>query len=253
MSKNDLNAAARGTAAASSEWDVRGHLAASLTCWHRLTGKEAEELVALFQGRAAPAAQQAGALSEKHIKEHGDKASRMMARDLTRFDAACEVDKYLRDQGAPMYYRHRMSIVLFGNTEGTDAARAPDNAPQPSPTAQAVVMPKGESAAARLRAMATNYPDGHRWDKLDAKTCNQGALEIEALRAARAPTENVQRDALPTIKGASITGGYVVVTPAGWGDGKAAVLRDAILRTFPVNPAFSPKPDDAAPAAKGGA
>lgn len=133
MSKNDLIAAAGGTAAASSEWDVRGHLAASLTCWHRLTSKEADELVAMFQGRSAPATQQAGALSDKQIKEHGDKASRMMARDMTRFDAACEVDKYLRDQGAPMYYRHRMSIVLFGNTEGTDAARAPDNAPQPSP------------------------------------------------------------------------------------------------------------------------
>lgn len=38
---------------APSEWDVRGHLAASLTCWHRLTGQEAAELVALFQGRPA--------------------------------------------------------------------------------------------------------------------------------------------------------------------------------------------------------
>ncbi|WP_431152502.1 hypothetical protein [Acidovorax facilis] len=253
MSKNDLVAAAEGTATVRSDWDVRGHLAASLTCWHRLTGKEADELVAMFQGHSAPATQQAGALSEKHIKEHGDKASRMMARDMTRFDAACEVDKYLRDQGAPMYYRHRMSIVLFGNTEGTDAARAPDNALQTSPTAQAAIMPKGESAAARLRAMATNYPDGHRWDKLDAKTCIKGALEIEALRAACFQAGCGQRDALPTIKGASITGGYVVVTPSGWGDDKAAVLRDAILRTFPVNPAFSPKPDDAALATKGGA
>lgn len=39
-----------------SEWDVRGHLAASLTCWHRLTGQEAAELVALFQGHPAQAA-----------------------------------------------------------------------------------------------------------------------------------------------------------------------------------------------------
>ena len=36
---------------APSEWDVRGHLAESLTCWCRLTGQEAAELVALFQGR----------------------------------------------------------------------------------------------------------------------------------------------------------------------------------------------------------
>lgn len=45
------------------------------------------------------------------------------------------------------------------------------------------IMPKGESAAAQLRAMATNYPAGHSWDKLDAKACIRGALEIEALRA----------------------------------------------------------------------
>lgn len=75
-------------------------------------------------------------LSDEQIKAHGDKASRMMARDLTRFDAACEVDKYLREQGAPGYYRHRMSIVLFGNVEGTEAARAPDTDHQPSPAAQ---------------------------------------------------------------------------------------------------------------------
>ena len=36
---------------APSEWDVRGHLAESLTCWCRLTGQEAAELVALLQGR----------------------------------------------------------------------------------------------------------------------------------------------------------------------------------------------------------
>lgn len=36
---------------APSEWDVRGHLAESLTCWPRLTGQEASELVELLQGR----------------------------------------------------------------------------------------------------------------------------------------------------------------------------------------------------------
>ncbi|MEQ6473876.1 Lar family restriction alleviation protein [Comamonas thiooxydans] len=48
---------------------------------------------------------------------------------------------------------------------------------------QPAIMPKGESAAAQLRTMATNYPTGHSWDKLDAKVCIRGALEIEALRA----------------------------------------------------------------------
>lgn len=52
-------------------------------------------------------------------------------------------------------------------------------APQPAP-----LMPRGDSAAPQLRAMATNYPPGHLWDKLDAKACIKGALEIEALRAA---------------------------------------------------------------------
>lgn len=56
-------------------------------------------------------------------------------------------------------------------------------APQP---ALAPLMPRGDSAASQLRAMATNYPPGHLWDKLDAKACIKGALEIEALRAALA-------------------------------------------------------------------
>lgn len=41
------------------EWDVRGHLAASLTFWHRLKGDEADELVAALQSwatRTQPAA-----------------------------------------------------------------------------------------------------------------------------------------------------------------------------------------------------
>lgn len=80
-----------------------------------------------------------------------------------------------------------------------------------------------------------------------------GSVSAMARRAVRSTAESVHRDGLPTIKGASISGRYVVVTPAGWGDDKAALLRDAILRTFPVNPAFSPKPGNAAPATKGGA
>ncbi len=165
------------------EWDVRGHLAASLTFWHRLKGEEADELVAALQSWATPAqpAPQGAAYAEPEFKmgrgyiersiggvayregwvdalealrashgqapagaapdeqmiaEYGIKASRMMARDLTRFDAACEVDKYLREQGAPGYYRHRMSIILFGNVEGTEASRSPENS-EPAPTAQA--------------------------------------------------------------------------------------------------------------------
>ena len=38
--------------------DVRGLLAARLTCWHRLTGLESDELVALFQALPAQPAQE---------------------------------------------------------------------------------------------------------------------------------------------------------------------------------------------------
>lgn len=117
--------------------------------------------------------------------------------------------------------------------------------------------------------MTDKQPEPLRIAALLEKTGAQGSLrdeaaselrrlhaELETLRAA-APTTHpapqpspvAQGDALPTIKGASITGGYVVVTPAGREDDKATVLRDAILRTFPVNPAFTPKHDDAARAA----
>lgn len=94
----------------------------------RDTSARAMELIAKW---GTPAG--AGEPDEQMIAEYGIKASRMMARDLTRFDAACEVDKYLREQGAPGYYRHRMSIILFGNVEGTEASRAPDTSdPQPT-------------------------------------------------------------------------------------------------------------------------
>ncbi|MBD9395576.1 hypothetical protein [Acidovorax sp. ACV01] len=72
MSKNDLIAAVGGTAAASSEWEARGHLAASLTCWHRLTGEEADELVAMFQRRPTPATLQARKCAQcKKVYKHG--------------------------------------------------------------------------------------------------------------------------------------------------------------------------------------
>ena len=121
---------------------------------------------------------------DQMIIEYGIKASRMMARDLTRFDAACEVDKYLREEGAPGYYRHRMSIILFGNVEGTEASRAPENeAPQPSPTPQADSQPaplrEGEwiNDAGRIKWLLWRVQD------------------LEAKLAARAPADSVLEDA----------------------------------------------------------
>ena len=81
-------------------------------------------------------------LSEEQIKAHGDRASGMMTRDMTRFDAACEVMKYLKEQGAPYYYMYRMGIVLHGNYEGTEVARAPDKAAPVAPAPQPAT-PKG--------------------------------------------------------------------------------------------------------------
>ena len=63
---------------------------------------------------------------------------------------------------------------------------------------QPAIMPKGESAAAQLRAMATNYPAGHSWDKLDARACIRGALEIEALRALLAAAPAHPAEGVPT-------------------------------------------------------
>lgn len=38
--------------------DVRGELASKLTCWHRLTGVESDELVALFEAHKTKVAQE---------------------------------------------------------------------------------------------------------------------------------------------------------------------------------------------------
>lgn len=84
----------------------------------------AQMQAAYAAGRAAPKK-----LTDDQIAAHGFTASQMMARDQTRFDAACEVMRYLRESNAPYYYLHRMSIVLHGNTEGTNKSREPDKDP----------------------------------------------------------------------------------------------------------------------------
>ncbi|MFY3302618.1 hypothetical protein ACOTEY_12640 [Achromobacter xylosoxidans] len=82
-------------------------------------------------------------------------------------------------------------------------------------------------------------------DALDAARWRAYAKLFPEISASFLATHAVDGgDPLPTIKGASITGGYVVVTPAGWDADKAAKLRDAILRLLPVNPAHTPRPSD---------
>ena len=97
-------------------------------------------------------------------------------------------------------------MVAVGNGQHaiTDAARDKVEALQgvifsAAPQAvQPAIMPKGESAATQLRAMATNYPAGHNWDKLDARACIRGALEIEALRALLAAAPAHPAEGVPT-------------------------------------------------------
>ena len=76
----------------------------------------------------------------------------------------------------------------------------------------------------------------------DGRKYSAIGLLREAMNALRAPAAG---DALPTIKGAAITGGYVVVTTRGWDADRAVDVRDAILRLFPVDPTYTPKPEDA--------
>lgn len=45
------------------------------------------------------------------------------------------------------------------------------------------------AVAAKLRAMATNYPAGHLWDKLDAKTCLEAALLLDGTHPRLLPPD----------------------------------------------------------------
>lgn len=104
---------------------------------------------------ATPGAAITAVPDKQMIAEYGFQASRMMACDLTRFDAACEVDKYLREQGAPYYYRHRMSIILFGNVEGTGASRVPEN----SETSSTALVAHTEDSVKNILNLIDNFAE----------------------------------------------------------------------------------------------
>lgn len=133
------------------------------------------------QPEAAPQEAPAQELSAEQVKAHGDKVSRLMARDLTRFDAACEVMAYLKEQRAPGYYTHRMSIVLHGNTEGTEAARAPDTAATP----QAAPAVESDKAYGAIMGAAYDFRDAHLSGSMNQKRAAHAALD-GAVRAALA-------------------------------------------------------------------
>lgn len=107
----------------------------------------------------------------------------------------------------------------------------------------------GAGAAAKAanytRALGDLRPAPAAGDALDAARWRAYAAQFPEISTAFLAVHAVDGgDPLPTIKGASITGGYVVVTPAGWCADKATKLRDAILRRFPVNPVHTPRPSD---------
>lgn len=180
----------------------------------------AAQIAALRAQQPAPATQQAGeALSDdlrdrlvaisEAVAYQDDRAAQAMLREILKAPQAdsqpapvllsdeelCQIEEpYLLNFRIPLGgqydFARAVEKAVLAKTYGTQA-------PQPSPTAQAAesVPAVDASAAPKLRAMAINYPEGASWDKLDAQTCMDGALEIEALRAARAPAESVGRDA----------------------------------------------------------
>ncbi|MEN4918232.1 hypothetical protein ABE485_06135 [Achromobacter spanius] len=81
---------------------------------------------------------------------------------------------------------------------------------------------------------------GMSWDTLCPSCWEEKIRKDSAARRAAAPAAG---DPLPTIKGAAITGGYVVVTTRGWDADRSVKVRDAILRLFPVDPTYTPKPE----------
>ena len=74
---------------APSEWDVRGRLAASLTCWPRLTGQEAAELVALLDRRPYPPLPDCKYTQSGDIKDFGLYSTAQMLAYVAADRAAC--------------------------------------------------------------------------------------------------------------------------------------------------------------------
>ena len=85
---------------APSEWDVRGHLAESLTCWCRLTGQEAAELVELFQGRPEQADAQRDAQRYRWLRDMNDWHSdpRIEDADGTKWQLTFYTSQIIEDQ-----------------------------------------------------------------------------------------------------------------------------------------------------------
>ncbi|MFP3746980.1 hypothetical protein SB816_28240 [Achromobacter sp. SIMBA_011] len=110
----------------------------------------------------------------------------------------------------------RMASPAAGDAQGLTLAQKYEDA--------CILANANARDAARWRAYAAQFPE-----------ISDAFLAVHAVDGG---------NPLPTIKGAAITGGYVVVTPAGWDADKATKLRDAILRLFHVNPAHTPRPSD---------
>jgi hypothetical protein len=100
--------------------------------WKKDSGEGAFEYVqrkSYAQGledATPPAAAKRKPLTDELI-EYGKIASEMMARDQTRFDAACEVLRYLQEKRESYYYLHRMLTVIHGNEEAAHGIKEKNN------------------------------------------------------------------------------------------------------------------------------
>ena len=113
------------------------------------------------------------------------------------FQALSELTNALRERH---YGRMPAEVQAAYDKAWTIVFTGEKSAPAAPQAVQPAIMPKGESAAAQLRAMATNYPAGHNWDKLDARACIRGALEIEALRALLAAAPAHPAEGVPALE-----------------------------------------------------
>lgn len=121
----------------------------------------------------------------------------------------------------------------------------------PTPPAAQVgekVKPKlAQTQQYKLHAMATNYPDGHRWDKLDAKACLMASYEIAELRKAATQPAAIRSAGLDNRQIAESLAAMVIEwvgegqwnVPGGWKNGLPRIIEARLDRLAAAEPVSS--------------